>query len=603
MTARRAALALLVGAAACGSPGAGGGGDPVGPVRCGVDAAGPADGDGSESRPFATLRDAAGCLAQVGAVVTVRAGVHEVTAELDVAAAVRLEGEGSARSVLRGAPRLMLAGDVTIRGIAIDGTLDLDGEGGSVTDLRLEPGATLRGDVVGIDLIGVRARDAALMLEVRDAVTLVDTELAGTPVTIRGGAAAQIVDLRSEGAAGIALHLVDVAGSLTRVTITDVTASGGDADLRDGVGILVERGTLVADAITVQRTASRGVVLDAAELTGSDVRVEGNGVAALAVQNGAMVTIDGLVAREAYTALFVSGGAAAVSNADLNDARGSCALVSGGGRLDLVGGLVARCPDGAVSWLDGTRGSITATIIEDTTSAGCVAVANAVEPIVLRDVTVRRCAGMGVSVLQGAIVIEGVAIADVQLDPVFGTAEGLAAVDADVQVDGLVVERVAGAGVSLLRSSGRLAAVDIRDTDDAGIRVQGPLGEGASVAIDAGEVAGAAAAGVFVGEATVGIEGTRITGTRLLAADGLGDALVAGPASVVTVRDATLASSAQNGVLVFGGATVTLERNTVRDNAGWGVAEFCLDGDPPNALVVTDNAFSGNGAGDVQRCE
>lgn len=112
----------------------------------------------------------------------------------------------------------------------------------------------------------------------------------------------------------------------------------------------------------------------------------------------------------------------------------------------------------------------------------------------------------------------------------------------------------------------------------------------------------ASAAGVFVSEGRATVDGNVITGTRLLASEGLGEGVVFGLGASVDVLDNTIEQSAGAGVTFFSGASGTVDGNRLTGNRGRGIQEYCIDEVASPVVVGGSNVFADNALGDVERC-
>jgi nitrous oxidase accessory protein NosD len=494
-------------------------------------------------------------------------------------------------------------GGLEVLGVTLLGALDLEGD-------------------ASLSQVEVLGPGSGLVLHDADTVVLEEVALdGGMGLALRGVGSAQVTGLsvddsqggvvceQVEGLALSGARLRDIVG--TGLALTECTATLRDVDvtgvaaLEDGTGgdgVVVRMGSLDWEGGTASDLGDRGVaLLQGSQGTLKGLTLSGARRPLVAVQDGSTGTLDGVNASGALSCLFATEGTLKVSASQVHDCGNTGVLIGAGGVLELRGSTVERCPGGLVSLTgEGTRGTIEDNTLRDASDETCVSMAGIAEPMVVRRNTVERCAGQGISTLGNTdVLIEENQISSIELDKLFmSVADGIGLVDSRATVRGNTVRDTLDKGVALLRSSGVIEGNTLEDLGGAGVSLVDPHPERARVR--GNTISRTRLAGVVVFGAQADVEDNQISAVALSPEDGLGDGVVFALGAEVAVRGNTISGCGANGVLYATGASGVIEGNELRDNAQFGVYEFC---DEPNEVTVGPNTYSNNRLGEVQACE
>lgn len=494
--------------------------------------AGAAGGDGSRSRPFATIGEALGS----GAPIAIAPGIYRETLHLPDGAA--LVGACAAETVIEGrlgagAETLGLSsGSARIEGLTVRGPTT----GIRVSDSEL---AVRNVIVEATSFAGVVVRIGGSMevdgLVVRDVAEVSGTIGSGFGIGVIDRAQMRGRRVTIERTVGVGMT---VLGSESDATITDLAVSDVTIDTVMGissVGITLGRdATSSFERVLVERTAIHG----------------------LDVEDGAVVSATDLVVRdigggEGFPAAVVaaSGGRLTVSRASVLDVAATAFAAFGEtSEIAVEDAIAARLGAGASPYAPGlglgfgAHGSLERVLIVEATGVGVIAGASR-ESVVMRDVTISRVqasadleTGRGVSIENASVDTERLHVADV-----FDIGVLVAGATPGRLVD-VRIERVSGA-----LGSGRFGR---------GLSVEsGGLGDAADVELERIRVSEAHEAGfaVFGRRVRAGDVAVTDTGTRACAS--------------TTCRD--LGGGA--GILLIDEANLTLERFVSTRNALVGI--------------------------------
>lgn len=561
-----------------------------------VDPAASVGGDGSLGAPFASMADAVASGLGDNTTLRLAAGQHPLPSQIELPPGTRIEGAGIGLTVLVGAESsIESTGAVGIAGLSVAAAISIDAPARRIESSALAPASSLRLSGGDVELTAVQAEGASIELLDLTRLEAVGLDLDATALWIERSGDTTVLSLVSVRSAGPALTLVDSVAELRDVSISDAV----DATDARGDGVVVSGGTVQLNAVTVLRVSGRGLNVGGdATVEADGLVVEGAGDAAVGV-NGAQVD---LVEAELRVAAFgVVGNDAEIGVVGGRIAEiGSHCILTTGGALTVGGAFIDGCGDGGISSIGHSALSVSGTSVTSCAGA-CVSASESAGPTAVSLTTVSDCIGSGLAVLNvDDLSLSGVEVHTVAVDPLFGTSEAVAAVDSSGTLSALNVHDVAGAGVSLLRSTFSITDSTLWRLGDAGVRA---VGVGAATTTVRGcTIEQASAAGVFVSEGRATVDGNVITGTRLLASEGLGEGVVFGLGASVDVLDNTIEQSAGAGVTFFSGASGTVDGNRLTGNRGRGIQEYCIDEVASPVVVGGSNVFADNALGDVERC-
>lgn len=567
------------------------------------------NGDGTVNRPWASFTEAAARVAAGNVRVMLSPGIHAIATTLDLGANVVLEGAGVAFTTLQGSTVVSSGTGFDLRALSLEGSFDLRGSDAVAADIGLRSDALLRSENSMFRLSGLRGDAGSdVVLEGVRTLDVGDVVLASGTLTIRFVDDARVANVAITDSAGIALDVEGSTAALVDVSISDTVAAADDGDGASGSGARFTNSATEATDLRILRSQTHGLLVDGGVFVADSLQIEGAGRTCASALRGAQLQLVEPLLREAGTLLLVSDAEATVIDGTLRDAGTLCVAVSQGGRLTASGGLISRCPAGAVTFLEDSAGSVLGVILEETVEAGCIGIADTAGGVSVSQSTLRRCAGSGISVFRSTgVALSENSVVEISADPVSAAATGgMIFVDSAVDVFNNEISDIDGVGVSFLQTRGRVDSTRIERVEGVGLRVvgaaPGATGGTETVVLQNNVVRSALGAGVFVADAAVRVEGNEISSTRYAALDGLGDGIVFGSGSNVELTSNVVVDSSQHGITVFGAAVGTVTRNTVTASGGWGLIEYCLDGEASPSLVLSDNTFDANTLGASSRC-
>ena len=366
--------------------------------------------DGSEARPFPTLRSALQA-APAGALLRVDDGIWRE--RLDIGRPVVLMGRGPHRTILAaadasGAVIEVSADHVELRGLSIEGGaigVRFDGGGGH----RLEDV-----ELSGSSESGLLAKNAGVVF-VSGSVVSIGRGVAGRGIDVDGGSLeARQLQLRSAGRRGIVLHAA-------RALLEDIDA--------------------------------RDAALSALQATdGADVRVvrgvyEGHGGAAL-YAGGARLSVEGAQIRnDEYAVIGYRGAEIAVDGGEFSDYRvAGVAMVKSHGTVQR-----------AVIRGGGTEAAIS--VLHN----------DGEKPVLLVDNRISNPGTMGVHVTEGAVTARGNSITGARLDRERDMGDAFYAVDSRLVLERNVMRGNAGSGIAVVRTDVRLEDNGFIENGRAGV--------------------------------------------------------------------------------------------------------------------------------------
>jgi parallel beta helix pectate lyase-like protein len=372
--------------------------------------AGQAPPDGSEARPFRSLR-AALAAAPAGAILRIDEGVFGEN--LTIARAVILMGRGAGRT------RIVAA----------------------------DPRHTVL-EVRGADRVEIYG---------------VSIESAAVCAAFAGGAhRLQRIELHACAQAGLVGRGAQI--ELISSVISDV--SGG----REGRGIDLEGGSLEARKVFLHGAGRRGVVLSGAQGVLEDVEVRSSGLSALQATSGAEVrVIRGIYDGLGGAALYAGGSRLSVEGARVQRVeygvlgfRGAVLRVQGGELTDYaVAGVAMVNSFGSVENVTIARGGTEAAI--------SITRANGTRPVLLLDNRISHPGPMGVHVTESSVTARGNTITGARLDAEKDMGDAFYAVDSRLVIEQNVMRGNAGSGVAAVRTQVRLSGNGFIENGRAGV--------------------------------------------------------------------------------------------------------------------------------------
>jgi hypothetical protein len=359
---------------------------------------GPAPEDGSEKRPFLSLR-AALAAAPPGALLRIDEGVFSEA--LVITRPVVLLGRGVGRT------RIVAAG-----------------RGGTVVDVRGT-------DHVQIHGLSIEGGDVCAMFS-------------------GGSHKLQRVELRACTEAGLVGREAEI--ELLSSAISDV--SGG----RGGRGIDLDGGGLEARNVTLHAAGRRAIVLQHARGALENLEVRWSSLSALQATSGADATvIGGFYEGFGGVALYAGASRLRVENARVR--RSEYAVLGfRGAELSVVGGELTDYEVAGVAMVNSHGGVRGATIARGGTDAAIsVTSADGKKPVLLTDNRISSPGTMGVHVTDSAVIARGNTITGARLDAERDMGDAIYAVDSTLVLERNVMRGNAGSGVAALRSQVRLS--------------------------------------------------------------------------------------------------------------------------------------------------
>ncbi len=575
-----------------------------------VDAAAAPGGDGTLTRPYVSLAEGLVAVAGGGELV-VAEGRYAMPGRVTLADTVRIRGAGAGLTVLAAGVEVGIeAGSLRLNDLdlELDAVVDADALRMASVDVLADAKLTLRA-VSSLEIEVGRFEDAdTLTIEGGASVVLRDTVWAGG----RGARIRDVAQLAADGLSfadigGVALWIERTDGTLTSSAVQDVWARADEYPL-DGVCIQIDRGSKQLDRVSAVRCERRGMAFANGEASLTDVTIAGGGLTGLSVQIGAVVSAERLNAVDTNTLVFVNGAQATLDAPRLELARSTGILASDGAALVVRDAFMSECPDGHISVLgEGTSLTLLDSVLQDTTTASCVQIADTRAAQRIENNTIVRCAGAGVGVLEADDVsLLGNEIAGVRPDPLLPElADGVQLVDARVILRGNHIHDNDGAGVSGARSTGTLEGNRILDCGDAGIRLVDPFVgqdvDSPSIVAD-NVIQRTRGVGVFAFTTFAEVRSNRIVDVQWVPADGLGEGVLFGTGGFVSVVDNDIQGSGGNGVLFVDGAVGQVVGNFVSGSGMAGIRELCADGLADNDVVVGDNVIEASTTADIELC-
>lgn len=372
-----------------------------------VAAGAPLPADGTAAHPFATISQ--GLRAARGG--TVRVGEGDYVETLDVSAPVVLLGSGPGRTRVV-APA---AGDTLVR----------------VGPVRAE----LRGVLLSGGSLGVT-------LEAGAAVMLENVELRG----------------QAEGAVRSGAALL----RLSRVRVSDV--GHGKA----GTALELSNATLEATELSLFQAGRRGLEVKGGRARFEQLAVDGSGLAALQITQGAEVTVHGgRFSRLGGAALYVAGSHLAVDDARFDESEYGV-LAYRGARLDLTDSELFDHRVAAVAFV-GAHGSVRRCLIARGGVEGGIAVAEGKELIVLEENQILHPGHIGIHITRSRVELIGNTVSGAAVDHQNDFGDGLFAFDADLSLRHNLLRDNAGSGAVMVISRAQLDDNDLIDNGKAGL--------------------------------------------------------------------------------------------------------------------------------------
>jgi hypothetical protein len=369
--------------------------------------------DGSEERPFATLR-AALLAAPDGALVRIGAGVFRE--RLLITRPVVLLGRGAGKTrIVAPAPvgpviAVLGADRMQVYGVSVEAGL-------SCVEIRSGVGHRLQ----NVELIG--CVEAGL-------------ETRGAEVEV------------------VASEIRDVSGGTS------------------GRGVDVDGGALDVRTLSLVRAGRRAVVVHAARARLRDLDVRGSSLSAVQATDGADVrVVRGVFEGVGGAALYAGGARLSVEGARVRHGeyavvgfRGADVHVEGGELTDYsVAGVAMVNSGGSVRKATIARGGSEAAI--------SITGAHPDRPVLLVDNRISSPGTMGVHVTRSSVTARGNSITGARLDPGHDLGDGFYAIDCELLMERNVFRGNAGSGIVALRSHVRLSDNLLFDNGRAGIRL------------------------------------------------------------------------------------------------------------------------------------
>jgi hypothetical protein len=365
--------------------------------------------DGSEARPFPTLRAALEA-APPGALLRVEEGIWRE--RITIARPVVLLGRGPTRT------RLMPEGGMPV----------VEVRGADHVELY---GLSIEGGAVGISYVGGSGHRL-------ENVSFRDSWQAG--ITGRGA------------------QIFIVGGELA-----------GVGRGKGGRGIDLEGGSLEAHKLILRAAGRRGIVLQGAKGLLVDLDVQNSGLSALQATDGADVRVlRGRFEGQSGAALYAGGARLSVEGAEvrgdeyavigfrdaelaISDSKLSDYSVAG---VALVGsrGVIQRCRIGGA----GTEAAISITGKGST-------------PVALIDNRIHDTGAMGVHLTNSSVVARGNIVTGTRLDRDKEMGDAFYAIESELQLDRNVLRGNAGNGVTIVRSKVRMSGNDLIGNGRSGV--------------------------------------------------------------------------------------------------------------------------------------
>jgi nitrous oxidase accessory protein NosD len=337
----------------------------------------------------------------------------------------------------------------------------------------------------------------------------------------------------------------------------------------------------------------RGLVLDGAVAAVTGVAFTTGGQRGLlTVQGGAELAATGVTLTGGGIGLYLGEGSATVTGGHFEGFGTSGVLSAAGTHLALLQSTFKDNAGGHVAQVGADATVLVAGCDLDGAQETCLSAGNTAGALRVLDNTIRHCRGSGISLSAATdILVSGNTIEEIRPDPIFQeVADGISLVDTTATITGNTIGKVDMRGVGIIRSAATLTDNVIGPCGDAGINALDPGAD--QVVVTGNTISQTVGAGVALLSAPGLIKGNTISGVYYDYSVGLGDGIVFA-ATDATVEDNLCEYNARAGVVFFEGATGVIGGNTLRDNAGYGIAEYCTAGD--NAVTIrADNVLTGN---------
>ncbi len=271
-----------------------------------------------------------------------------------IGAAVRAAGAGAVVSILPGTYTENVVVDRGVRLLAEKGSGTVRIVGAHGVALTVADG----GEISGLVVEGTDRQEAAVLITA-GASRLVDCEITGGRVEVRGGAAPTLSSCVVHHAAGVGLCL---AGDSRAVV------EGGMVRDVDGVGLLVDNGARPrVTGLTVADVTDRGLWLRRSaggEFEGCVVTRTRTGVA---VDDTAAPVLRSCRIDGARTAGVIAGGRSTTTLQDVSvaDTAGTGVIANGGARVEITGGAIARSGGNGLLGVEDARLDVTECTVTD----------------------------------------------------------------------------------------------------------------------------------------------------------------------------------------------------------------------------------------------
>lgn len=558
-----------------------------------VRAAATPGGDGSRSKPLATIQEAL-AIAKAGAVIAVAEGVYRET--LRITTPVTLRGECAERTQLKPATTATDAAiTVEADGVTLDGLAVLDAE----------VGVLVRGAKTAVGHLWVKgARKQGIYVEKGDlAATATAIEQSGRAgFYVDGGKATlEKAVVRDSGTFGASAE-IDTGGVTADLTLTDVTIAGYRSA---GVRAL-------ASTVNLERVVVRDAVATTDSKLGVGIRLEPTDKP----KRASTATLrDVFVVGARNNGVLALGSKVDAERLQVSDVRGGGLDVAyfGGlpSELRLVSSLVERCA-GAGLRLAGSRAEISQTLVRELTPSadglrfgeGIVALLDApsMQPadLTVTDSAIESVRGLGVLVFGSPAKLERVSVHGVaaHADGRFGYGvEAAPSIEtgarASLTLIGCLVEQSTHGGVVITHSDATLDGVAVRDVQTAdgrfgrGIDVgdKKPTLDPSVVHVARSWVSRATEVGLFAGRGAVEVELSTFVDTQPTPAGQFGDGLAAAFGGRLTVTSSVIRGSARAAFSTFG-SELSIRQTLLSCNA----FDVDIERDGPTASTVNDGA-------------
>jgi hypothetical protein len=505
-----------------------------------VDLSASAGGDGTQDRPFLTVREGLDAVSP-GGLVIVAPGRYEVPASHTFESDINILGSIQAPTQFEAA--------------ADEGRIRWQTSAGAklfLRDLSFESALELSGGDAELLTISMRGIGPVLSLE--------DTNANATEL---------VLEMESEG-------------------------SGDDA----GVMVVVRNSTMVWDQGSAVGAADRALVSESSTLELSGLALSGARRGSMQILDSSDVTASDLTLQDTSMAGFVLNSTLTLSSSQISRTLQPALLIGSGGSATVNDSNFEDCAPGFVA---ASVGSLDLVLERNqfigSENDNCVTASST--SFVARDNLIDTCAGAGILVLGVQdIELRNNTIQDIHFDKLIGiTASGIALNGVTGLVSANTIKDTLNAGISISNSVINIDANNIGPIGGAGVSyVDGPA---AASIVNNNVISDAVGAGIIALGSTVNMAGNIVSRTKV-SVDGFGDGIVFGSSAIVNATANILTDNLHNGILFLNGATGTVMGNTATGNAEFGVREICV-GDA-NVVTVGTNTLSGNTLGDQTLC-